>query len=98
MKSPTAHAACAITLAPLAACAFMPTGPSFAVRPGEGKSTEQFSTDNDVCRQSAADQSSKSVPASEPSFRYVTAGAQHAYDFSFAKCMSAKGNHAPEIQ
>jgi hypothetical protein len=40
----------------LGACATMPTGPSVMVLPGEGKSFDQFRTDDAVCRQFAYEQ------------------------------------------
>lgn len=41
----------------LASCATVPTGPSVMVLPGNGKSFEQFQTDDAICRQWAAQQS-----------------------------------------
>ena len=40
----------------LGACASIPTGPSVLVLPGNGKSFEQFQTDDAVCRQWSAQQ------------------------------------------
>src|SRR2546428_2128596 len=40
----------------LGACASIPTGPSVLVLPGDGKSFEQFQTDDAVCRQWSAQQ------------------------------------------
>lgn len=40
----------------LAACTTVPTGPSVAVMPGNGKSFEQFNADDAVCRQYAYNQ------------------------------------------
>jgi hypothetical protein len=45
-----------VMVAVLSACATMPTGPSVMVLPGEGKSFDQFRTDDAVCRQFAYEQ------------------------------------------
>jgi hypothetical protein len=40
----------------LSGCATLPTGPSVRVMPGQGKTFEQFQTDDSVCRQWAGQQ------------------------------------------
>lgn len=45
-----------IVILSLGACATMPTGPSVMSLPGEGKSFEEFRTDDAVCRQFAFEQ------------------------------------------
>ncbi len=45
-----------LALAILSGCVTMPTGPSVMVLPGQGKSFEQFQTDDAVCRQWAGGQ------------------------------------------
>ena len=65
----------------VAACASIPTGPNVLVLPGNGKSFEQFQTDDAVCRQWSAQQTGTSV--------------QVHYDIAYAQCMYAKGNQIP---
>ena len=65
----------------VAACASIPTGPNVLVLPGNGKSFEQFQTDDAVCRQWSAQQTGTSV--------------QVRYDIAYAQCMYAKGNQIP---
>jgi len=45
-----------VVILSLGACATMPTGPSIMSLPGEGKSFEEFRTDDAVCRQFAYEQ------------------------------------------
>jgi hypothetical protein len=47
----------------LGACTTVPTGPSVAVMPGNGKSFEQFNADDAVCRQFAYNQNSGAAQA-----------------------------------
>ena len=46
----------------LGACATVPTGPSVMVLPGNGKSFEQFQTDDAICRQWALQQTGQAKP------------------------------------
>jgi hypothetical protein len=63
------------------ACASIPAGPNVLVLPGNGKSFEQFQTDDAACRQWSAQQTGTSV--------------QVRYDIAYAQCMYAKGNQIP---
>ena len=63
------------------ACASIPAGPNVLVLPGNGKSFEQFETDDAVCHQWSAQQTGTSV--------------QVHYDIAYAQCMYAKGNQIP---
>jgi hypothetical protein len=65
----------------LGACASIPTGPNVLVLPGDGKSFEQFQTDDAICRQWSVQQTGTSV--------------QLRYDIAYAQCMYAKGNQVP---
>lgn len=47
----------------LASCTTVPTGPSVAVMPGDGKSFEQFNADDVVCRQYAGSQNGGAAQA-----------------------------------
>ena len=58
--------------------ASIPTGPNVLVLPGDGKSLEQFQTDDALCRPWSALQTGTSV--------------QVHYDIAYAQCMFAKGN------
>jgi hypothetical protein len=54
MKNRTCRIASFLALLTLAGCATLPTGPSVRVLPGQGKTFEQFMTDDAVCRRWAA--------------------------------------------
>ena len=69
------------------ACATTPTGPSTLVLPGEGKSHEQFRTDDARCRPMAAAEV-QATPGG-----YVTPQAK--YDMAYVQCMYAAGHQVP---
>jgi len=51
-----------LTLAALAGCASIPTGPSMMALPGSGRSFDQFRYDDYACRQFASDQTGGTTP------------------------------------
>ena len=65
----------------VAACTAIPTGPNVLVLPGDGKSLEQFQTDDALCRQWSTLQTGTSV--------------QVHYDIAYGQCMFAKDNQVP---
>jgi hypothetical protein len=70
-----------------AGCAHAATGPSVIVLPGDGKTIEQFQTDDDACRRSAADETERTKGGQVP--------AQRRYDIAYMQCMHAKGHQLP---
>ena len=91
----------------LGACASIPTGPSVLVLPGDGKSFEQFQTDDAVCRQWSAQQTGTTTErtSSQSTISGAAIGAsrtdaagtsvQHRYNIAYMQCMYAKGNQIP---
>jgi Glycine-zipper domain len=57
----------------VAACAALPTGPDVMVLPGSGKTLEQFSGDDGICRQWAAQQTG--ITTSKASTESIATGA-----------------------
>lgn len=75
------------TLGATGACATTPTGPSVVVLPAEGRSHEQFRTDDARCRAVAA--------ADLPSTAGGFVSAQGRYDMVYIQCMYAAGHQVP---
>jgi hypothetical protein len=69
------------------ACVTAPTGPSTLVLPGEGKSHDQFRTDDARCRPVAAAEV-QATPGG-----YVTPQAK--YDMAYVQCMYSAGHQVP---
>jgi hypothetical protein len=75
------------TLGAAVGCATTPTGPSVVVLPGEGRSHEQFRTDDARCRAASA----TDLPATAGG--YVSPQAR--YDMVYMQCMYAAGHQVP---
>ncbi len=60
----------------LADCATVPTGPTVMVLPGQGRSLEQFQTDDLFCRQWAAQQAGVASPTASAQTTSASAGGQ----------------------
>jgi len=71
----------------IAACTRVPTGPGVMVLAGNGKTLEQFHTDDRTCRQSAT-QAVESTRSGE-------IPAQRRYDMAYMQCMYAQGHQIP---
>jgi len=69
----------------LGACATAPTGPTVMVLPGNGKTFEQFHTDDLTCRQFAA----REIAGSS------NGESQRRYDIAYMQCMYANGHQIP---
>ena len=69
-------------------CASAPTAPSVMVLAGEGKSWEQFRTDDGACRQAAGNETSRMSGNDAVSL-------QQRYDMAYMQCMYAKGHQIP---
>jgi hypothetical protein len=84
------HLSALLLLLLLAACASMPSGPSFMALPGSGKNFSQFRIDDNQCRLFAHEQVNNTSPE-----KFSEQVNQQRYDMSYVQCMYKKDHRVP---
>jgi len=92
--------AVAVTVAAVAGCVQMPTGPDVKVMPAPYKPFEVFAGEDAHCRAVAADRVRKAAEPAEDGAPAEAADEsswdlQRRYDWTYEQCMYAKGNQVP---
>lgn len=76
----------------LAACASLPSGPSFMALPGSGKNFNQFRIDDNQCRKFAHERVNSASPE-----KFSEQVNQQRYDMSYVQCMYKKDHRVPVL-